>query len=84
MAPSPDGNNVDPPARTNARATGQFFPSKRPSRITEAMWIDYTAKRRRTPSSLMPARAAAEEQVTWLGVFPCLSGSIVAEAGRPA
>ena len=22
MAPSPDGNNVDPPARTNARAAG--------------------------------------------------------------
>ena len=48
------------------------------------MWIDYTAKRRRTPSNLMPARAASEEQVTWLGVFPCLPGSIVAEAVRPA
>src|SRR5918995_614240 len=37
-----------------------------------------------TPSNPTPGRVTAEEQVTWLGVFPYSSGSIVAEAARPA
>jgi hypothetical protein len=48
------------------------------------MWIHYTAVRRPAPSNATPGGVTAEERVTGLGVFPCLSGSIVAEAAHPA